>query len=66
MNLYLLLSLIGASQVSVNLGDPDGAIRYLARATALAPDNRDLKQSLMNLCRAHGNQWGVSTHSPGP
>ena len=66
MNPYLLLSLIGASQASLNLGDPDGAIRYLERATALAPDNRDLKQSLMNLRRAHGDQWGVSIHSPGP
>ena len=54
MNPYLLVSLIGASQASLNLGDPDGAIRYLERATALVPKDRDLKQSLIRLRRTHG------------
>ncbi len=66
LNPYLLTSLIGASQASLNLGAPDGAIRYLQRATALAPGDRGLKQSLMKIRRTHGDQWGISIHSPAP
>ena len=54
MNPYLLMSLIGASQASLSLGDPDGAVRYLERATALSPGDADLRQSLIRLRRIHG------------